>query len=88
MGSLIALAFADIFMNWVVEKTTEFSIQPLMFYLYADDCFAVFPNYVRASKFLYDLNAIYKDIKFTYEIKHNKQLAFLKVGWGNSIECI
>ena len=48
MGSPIAPAFADIFMNWIIEKTTEFSIQSLMFYRCVDDCFAVFPNRVSA----------------------------------------
>ena len=46
MGPPIAPAFTDIFINWIIEKTTEFSIQPLMFYRYVDDCFAVFPNHV------------------------------------------
>ena len=84
MGSPIAPAFANIFMNWVIKKTTEFSIQPLMFYRYVDDCFAVFPNRVSALKFHHDLNTIHKDVKFTYELEHNKQLAFLDVGLDNS----
>ena len=84
MGSPIASAFADIFMNWVIEKTTEFSIQPLTFYRYVDDCFAVFPNRVSALKFHHDLNTIHKDVKFTYELEHNKQLAFLDVSLDNS----
>ena len=51
MGSLIAPTFADIFMNWIIEKMTEFSLQPFMFYRYIDNCFAVFPNRVSALKF-------------------------------------
>ena len=84
MGSPIAPAFADIFMNWVIEKTTEFSIQPLMFYRYVDDCFAVFPNRFSALKFHHVLNTIHKDVKFTYKLENNKQLAFLDVGLDNS----
>ena len=84
MGSPIAPAFADIFMNWTIEKTTEFSIQPLMFYQYVDDCFAIFPNRVSALKFQHDLNTIHENVKFTYELEHNKQLAFLDVDLDNS----
>ena len=50
-----------------------------MFYRYVDDCFAVFPNRVSALKFHHDLNTIHKDVKFTYKLEHNKQLAFLDV---------
>ena len=46
--------------------------------------FAVFPNRVSALKFHHDLNTIHKDVKFTYELEHNKQLAFLDVGLDNS----
>ena len=67
------------------EKTTKkYSIQPLLFYRYVDDCFAVFPNRVSALKFHHDLNTIHKDVKFTYELEHNKQLAFLDVSLDNS----
>ena len=84
MSSPIAPAFADIFMNWVIEKTTEFSIQPFMFYRYVNDCFAVFSIHVSALKFHHVLNTIHKDVKFTYELEHNEQLAFLDVGLDNS----
>ena len=43
-----------------------------------------FPNRVSALKFYHDLNTIHKDVKFTYELEHNKQLAFLDVGLDNS----
>ena len=55
-----------------------------MFYRYVDDCFAVFPNCVSALKFHHDLITIHKDVKFTYELEHNKQLAFLDVSLDNS----
>ena len=84
MGSPISPALADIFMNWIIEKTTEFSIQPFMFYRYVDDWFAVFPNRVSALRFHHDLNTIHKDVKSTYELEHNKQLAYLDVGLDNS----
>ena len=84
MGSPTAPAFAEIFRNWIIEKTTKFSLQPLVFYRYVDDCFAVFPNRVSALKFYHDLNTIHQDVKFTYELVQNKQLAFLDIGLDNS----
>ena len=42
MGSPIVPAFADIFTNYVIEKTKEFNVQPDVFFRYVDDCFAVF----------------------------------------------
>ena len=60
----------------------------LMFYRYVDDCFAVFPNRASALKFHHDLNAIHKYVKFTYELEHNKQLAFLDVCLDTSTGCI
>ena len=59
-----------------------------MFYRYVDDCFAVFPNRVSAEKFHHDLNAIHEDVKFTCELEHSKQLAFLDVGLDNSTLCL
>ena len=57
--------FAEISIYWVIEKTTEFSIQILMFYRYVDDCFAVFRSRDRDLKCHRDWNAIYVDVKFT-----------------------
>ena len=48
MGSPIAPAFADIFMNYVIEKTKEFNMLPDVFFRYVDDCFAVFPDFESA----------------------------------------
>ena len=55
-----------------------------MFYRYVYDCFSVFPILVSVLKFHHDLNTIHKDVKFTYKLAHNKQLAFLDVGLNNS----
>ena len=51
-----------------------------MFYRYVDHCFADFLNHISTLKFHHDLNTIHKDVKFTYELEQNKQLAFLDVG--------
>ena len=45
MGSPIALTFADIFMNYVIEKTRKFNVQTVVFFCYVDCCFAVFPDF-------------------------------------------
>ena len=51
MGSPIASAFADSFINYVVEKTKEFNVQPNVFFRYEDDCSAVFPDFDSAMLF-------------------------------------
>ena len=79
MGSPIAPAFADIFMNYVIEKTKEFNMQPDVFFRYVDDCFAVFPDFESAMLFYRKLNQIHSNVNFTYELENNKQLSFLDV---------
>ena len=86
MGSLIAPAFADIFMNYVIEETKEFNKQPDVFFRYVDDCFAVFPDFESAMLFYRKLNQIHSYVKFTYELENNKQLPFLDVNVDNSKE--
>ena len=51
-----------------------------MFYRYVDNCIAVFPNCVSALKFHHDLTQFTMMFRLTYELKSNKQLAFLGVG--------
>ena len=84
MGSPIAPAFADIFMNYVIEKTKEFNMQPDVFFRYVDDCFAVFPDFESAMMFYGKLNQIHSNVNFTYELENNKQLPFLDVNVDNS----
>ena len=71
MGSPIAPAFADIFMNYVIEKTKMFNVQPEVFFRYVDDCLAVFPDFESAMLFYRKLNQIYSNVKFTYELENN-----------------
>ena len=80
MGSPIAPAFADIFMNYVIEKTKEFNMQPDVFFRYVADCFAVFPDFESAMLFYRKLNQIHSNVNFTYD----KQLPFLDVNVDNS----
>ena len=60
MGSPIVPAFADIFMNYAIEKIKKLNVQPDVFFCYADDCLAVFPNFEIARLFYRKLNQIYK----------------------------
>ena len=86
MGSPIAPAFADIFMNYVIEKTKKFNVQPDVFFRYVDDCFAVFPDFESAMLLYRKLNQIHNNVKFTYERENDKQLPFLDVNIDNSKE--
>ena len=45
MSSPIVPPFADIFMNYVIEKTEKFKVQSDVFFRNEDDCFAVFPDF-------------------------------------------
>ena len=83
MGSPIAPALADIFMNYMIEKTKKFNVQPDAFFRYVDDCFAVFSDFESAMLFCRKLNQIHFNVKFTYELENNKQLPFLDVNVDN-----
>ena len=63
-------AFADIFVNCIIKKTTEFSIQLLMFYRYVDNSFAVFPNRHSDLKFYRDRKAIHVDCQIHTPTEH------------------
>ena len=69
MGSPIAPAFADIFMNYVIEKTKEFNMQPDEFFRYVDDCFAVFPDFESAMLFYRKLNQIHSNVNLSTNLK-------------------
>ena len=84
MGSPNAPAFADIFLNYVIEKTEEFNVQLDVFFRYVDDCFAVFPDFESVMLFHRKLNQVHSNVKFTYELENNKQLPFLDVNDDNS----
>ena len=69
MGSPIAPAFADIFMNYVIEKTKKFNVQPDVFFGYVDDCFAVFPDFESAMSFYRKLNQIHNNFILPTNLK-------------------
>ena len=86
MGSPIAPAFADIFMNYMIEKTKKFNVQSDVFFGYVDNSFAVFPDFESAMLFYRKLTQIHNNVKLTYEFENNKQLPFLNVNVDNSKE--
>ena len=86
MSSPIAPAFADVFMNYVIDKTKKFNVHLDIFFRYVNDCFAVFPDFESAMLFYRKLNQIPINVKFTYEFENNKQLPFLHVNVDNSKE--
>ena len=86
MGSPIALALADIFMNYMIEKTKKFNVQPDVSFGYVDDCFAVFPDFESAMLFYRKLTQIQNNVKLAYEFENNKQLPFLNINVDNSQE--
>ena len=83
MDSPITPAFADIFMNYAIEKTKTFNVQTDVFFRYVDDCFVMFLDFERAMLFHKKLNPIHNNVKFTFELKNNKQLPFLDVNFHN-----
>ena len=86
MGSPITPAFADIFINYVIEKTKKCNVQPDVVFCYLDDCFSVFPDFETAMLFYRKLNQTHKSVKFTYKLENNKQLSFLDVNVHNPKE--
>ena len=74
------------FVNYVIEKTKKFNVQPDVFFRYVDDCFAVFPDFENAMLFHRKLNQIHNNVKFTNDLENYKQLPFLDVNVGNAKE--
>ena len=79
MGSPLAPAFADIFMNWVLDEISKKSTTSFKIYRYVDDLFLSFNN-SEDIDLIFDLfNSIHSKLKFTKEIETNSQISFLDV---------
>ena len=85
MGTPIASAFADVFMNYEIEKLKKFNVQLDVFYRYVDDCFAVFSDFESVMLFYRNLNRIHNNVKFTCELESNKLLPFLDVNVNSDL---
>ena len=81
MGSPIAPCMADICMNWVLNQALNNANlhQPTILRRYVDDLFCIFNNEAQLDDFFNTLNAIHANIKFTKELEHKNQLAYLDV---------
>ena len=81
MGSPIAPCMADICMNRVLNQalTNANLHQPTILRRYVDDLFCIFNNEAQLDHFFNTLNAIHANIKFTKELEHENQLAYLDV---------
>jgi len=80
MGSPIAPAMADIFMNHLERNIVNYSgVKPSLYKRYVDDIFLIFENQENVSPFLHFMNNLHSKIKFTVEKEENGELPFLDV---------
>ena len=79
MGSPIAPCMADICINWVLSQAVNNAnlYQPTILRRYVDDLFVY--SIMQLNDFFNTLNAIHANIKFTNELEHKNQLAYLDV---------
>jgi len=80
MGSPIAPAMADIFMNSLEKKIQDYpGIKPTIYKRYVDDIFLTFPSKDYIAPFLTFMNNLHSRIKFTTEHEKDNELPFLDV---------
>jgi len=80
MGSPIAPAMADIFMNNLEKQIDNYKgIKPTIYKRYVDDIFLVFNDKNAIEPFLSYMNNLHQRIKFTIEYEKNSELPFLDV---------
>jgi len=80
MGSPIAPVMADIFMDSLEKKISDYTgSKPIIYKRYVDDIFLVFENKEFIDPFLSFMNDLHTRIKFTVEHEKNKELPFLDV---------
>ena len=79
MGSPLGPALANIFAGYQEKKLLIGNIQPLIYFRYVDDTFAMFQNEFNCNRFLKQLNSPHQSLTFTYEKEVNGKLPFLDV---------
>ena len=79
MGSPLGPALANIFVGYQEEKLFIDSNQPLIYFRYVDDTFAMFEDELNCNRFLKQLNSLHQSLNFTHEKKVNGKLSFLDV---------
>ena len=88
VGSPLAPAMADIFMNWLVETATAKSNHQFTVHRYVDDLFLTFDDPNHIDHVFSTFNSIQQKIKFTKENEENNKLAFLDVQITKNLDCI
>ena len=78
MGSPLAPAKADIFMNWLVETATTKSIHQFTVHRFVDDLFLTFDDPNHIDHVFSTFNSKHQKIKFTKKSKENNKLAFVR----------
>ena len=81
MGSPLGPALANIFVGYQEEKLFIDNNQPLIYFRYVDDPFAMFEDEFNCNRFLKQLNSLYQSLTFTHEKKVNGKLPFLMCLW-------
>ena len=77
MGSPLASAMTDIFMNWLIDKAQAQSNCFFTVFHYADDLFLSFDHHQDLDKIFEVSNFIYNNIAFTKELQENNTIPFL-----------
>ena len=79
MGSPLGPALANIFVGYQEEKLFIDNNQPLIYFRYVDDTFAMFEDELNCNLFLKQLNSLHQSLNFTHEKEVNGKLPFLVV---------
>ena len=79
MGSLLGPALANIFVGYQEEKLFIDNNQPLIYFRYVDDTFAMFEDELNCNRFLKQLNSLHQSLNFTHQKEVNGKLPFLDV---------
>ena len=79
MGSPLGPALANIFVGYLEEKLFIDNNQPLIYFRYVDDTFAMFEDEINYNRFLKQLNSPHQSLTFTHEKEVNGKLPFLDV---------
>ena len=79
LGSPLGPALANIFVGYQEEKLFIDNNQPLFYFRYVDDTFAMFEDEFNCNRFLKQLNSLHQSLTFTHEKEVNGKLPFLDV---------
>ena len=79
MGSPLGPALASTFVGYYEEKLFSQTQEPLTYFRYVDDTFAIFNHEAKADEFLTKLNCLHPFLKFALEKGKGKCLPFVDV---------